>query len=177
MPDTGSSTTTPGSQPWLQRCEEATRQGTDVTLTMHTRSTAPTYGTRTYLTTVRERVAALRDQGRIADVTVDVWGRHLEADGGRLGDDHEQSLAAYRRWGEEHGASLPFEERRCESMFVEDSYTVLVPPHVLVSLRDGGEILGVAPCSHGEGSTSVMDLLTVLGGAGRDDDSRASASA
>lgn len=164
-----------GGRHWTRTCREATTGDRAVRLVVHTRSAAPAFGTRELYRRVRDRVGDLEEQGRVDDVTFEVWGTHLEAN---ETDRSATSLDALRAWARRHDVTLPFEERRCNSMLIEDSYTVTVPPHVLVTLVDeDDEILGVAPSRSGTDSTSVMDLLTLLEEPERRRENRASASA
>ncbi len=177
MTNSGSEQPTAQGTTWTRRCREAARSDADLQLWIHTRSAAPAYGTRTYVSRVRERAAALREKGQVSTVEHDVWGRHLEPGRAEPGSDRAARLAAYQAWADRRDATLPVEERSCDAMLIEDSYTVLVPPHVLVGVVEDGEVLGVAPC-HQEGEPiSVMDLLTVLGDRSAEDEPRAFASA
>lgn len=148
-------------------------------LTVHTRSAAPEFGTRDYHDAVIEGVRTLEEAGRVDRVEFDVWGKHVGTSPASRGEEWtESAVEAYRRWADRRDVDLPFERRECTSMLIEDAYSVLVPPHVLVAVRDGdGEVIGVAPSVDDGEPVSVMDLLTLLDDHGRLDDARAEASA
>jgi len=164
---------------WTQTCCDAAAEGRTLHVRIHTRSVVPAFGTRDYHDEVRERVRRLADVGTIDDVSVEAWGNQV----GTTHSEHVDAKTAatvetYQAWADRHDVALPFEERHCNSTLIDDTYTVLVPPHLLLAVADGdGTVIGVAPTVDGSASISVMDLLTRLADRTDQEDHRASASA
>jgi len=179
MTQTGSQRSTATGDHWTRACRAAAAEGRPLHVSVHTRSVAPEFGTREYHDAVLDRLRQLEDCGCVTDVSFDAWGKQVGTRQTRHVDESTAStVETYRAWADRQDVTLPFEERHCNSTLIDDSYTVLVPPHLLVCVKDGdGEVLGVAPTMDDEGPTSVMDLLTHLEEQSRPEDPRASASA
>lgn len=164
---------------WTDDCRRAIEEDGAVHLTVHTRSAAPEFGTRDYHDAVIEGVGKLEEGGQVDRVEFDVWGKHVGTSPASRGDEWtESTVESYRAWADRRGVKLPFEHRECNSTLIDDAYSVLVPPHVLVAVRNvDGEVLGVAPSLQDSDHVSVMDLLTLLDETGPADEARAEASA
>lgn len=175
MPDSPSDSTAEGTVPcsWVADCAEAVADGAQLRLEIYARSPEPEFGTRAYRERVMARVRELVGEGTVADYQFLVWGDRLRIGGT---DREAEKLAEFRTWAREHGTSLPFRIRKCSSSIIDEEYAVLVPPHVFLALYRGDDLVGVVPCSEGDRSTSVLDVLGLLCDRELRDDQRASAS-
>lgn len=154
---------------WTRACRQAVAGGDALELTLYTRSAVPAYGTRAYHDEVRARLAGLAADGSVTDWHREVLGERLDPEVGSgteggPGDvgRAETHVAELLAWADRRGLVLPFQERRRRSMLVEESHAMLVPPNVLLAVRAGDDVLGVAPCRDGAETTTVIDLLTLL---------------
>lgn len=159
--------------PWTTDCAEAVARGEGLHLDVYVRSVEPKYGTREYRRRVMDGVSDLAAEGTVDGYDVHVWGDRLELGGGSA---HGGDLEGFRRWAGEQGATLPFEVRECHSRIVDEEFSVLVPPCVLVAVSREDGLVGVVPCREPDRTTSVADLLALLAEPDGVDDRRASAS-
>lgn len=119
-------------------------------------------------------VSRLRDlvaDGKIADLSVHVWGRRVAVpDGATDGADAvRERLAEFRAWAERTGHSLDpaFDCRERSTPVSDERRTVVVLPTQCLGVYDGDRLVGVYPCSTADGTRTVRDCVRRLGG-GRD---------
>lgn len=114
-------------------------------------------------TTVIDRLGALRTAGTIDDFSVTSWPEEIAL----TGDDRQEELLStierFEDWATDRGLSLrpPFETRTA-SLLVGDSEDVLTTPMLLAAAYEGGELVGVYPCTDGTETWTIQEFLDAL---------------
>lgn len=124
-----------------------------------------------------ERLGRLEASGAVDDVDVVVWGRGLDvssdATWAGAGRDIRDRVDAFNEWARERGFSLRtcFSSRRVRSELVDEEYEALLfPAMALAAFRDDA-VAFVAPCTDGETTYTVGDLLDAIEGRVADESS------
>jgi hypothetical protein len=114
-------------------------------------------------TTVIDRLGSLRSAGELAEFSVTTWPEEIVLTGGNRQDDLLETIEAFESWAADHGLSLrpPFETRTA-SLLVGDSQDVLVTPMMLAAAYDGGELVGIYPCTDGTKTWTIPEFLDGL---------------
>jgi hypothetical protein len=116
---------------------------------------------------VLSRLGELESRGRVADVSLRVWGTTVDAavaDGGEYEQPVRSCVAEFHRWAERTGHSLE-PAFRCEqrsSMLSADRSAVVRLPLVCVAVYADGGLRGVFPHSTAGETTTVGDCLDRL---------------
>jgi hypothetical protein len=117
--------------------------------------------------TVRDRLSALADAGRLADVEVETWPKSVPLSGSGP-DLHADAREAYRRfesWAERTGVSLsPFFDRR-ERYTLDDPSAATVEcllPVVALAIHECDEVVAAYPHTAGGDHRGVDDALATL---------------
>lgn len=162
----------------MARCRDAAAEDEPLRVEVYTRSAVPEYGVREYYDRVTAKIDEFVQRGTLTDCRIETWGKQLrvedgfdEGAGGRA-----ETVSELRSWARAAGVRLPFQVRQCRSSIINDSYAVLVPPHVLVAVYGEDGLYGIAPCSDGERSVSVLEFLDRLDGNVEHDETMAPAS-
>lgn len=131
------------------------------------RSFAPVGGDERQQAAV-ERLRELAESGRLADLTVRMWGKQMRrssaaayTEEGKVVFDRVDEFAA---WADEHDRSLEpfFEERHHHCEFTGESDTsVVLPALALAEYRDD-ELVHLAPHTDGDDRTTVGDRIAEL---------------
>lgn len=118
---------------------------------------------RSILARLRELDAA----GLVDEVSVRVWGKQVDASDGwpeETSPPVRDRVAEFRTWAERNGHSLEPAFHRCDgSTMVSDERTEVIRlPLVCLAIYDDDRLVGVFPCSTGEGTETVGDCLRRL---------------
>lgn len=110
----------------------------------------------------------LEGEDRISGFSVRVWGKQIEADGADLDgatNDVRERIAEFEAWADHNGHSLePAFSRRTKSVpLTDEQREVIVPPVICLAVYEDDELVGVFPCSNGDGTNTVDDCLNGLG--------------
>lgn len=135
-------------------------------LELYVRSLTPTECRNRQADVVR-RLAQLEVDGRIDDVTVEVWGRQLAVDdahrtepGRRISD----RIDAFRTWAADTGRSVDrqFPVERVSSTLTGDEYTRIGFPTMTLAEYEGDDLRFVSPCTDDGAVCTVEDRLTAI---------------
>lgn len=120
---------------------------------------------------VYERLARLRDAGKIAEMSVEHWGQRVHTraagapDDGPIHDADRATYEAFETWAERTGHDLEpaFSAHRHGSLIGDERAEVIrVPVVCLAVYDDDDELRGVAPCTTDAGVRTVDDCLAAL---------------
>lgn len=118
--------------------------------------------------TVRDRLSALAEAGRIAGVEVATWPRAVPLSGSDPLDPHADAREAYdefEAWAERAGASLsPFFQRR-ERYTLDDPSDVTeecLLPVLALAVREGDEVVGAYPHAADGDHRGIDEALAAL---------------
>lgn len=118
---------------------------------------------------VIESLRRLEEAGDIAAFSVVVWGQHVapDTDATRTarGQSILDSLNDFEAWAADEGVTLSsfYRTRTVERPLTDTSETVLSLPVMGLAEYEGGELVGVSPCTDDGAVRRVEDHLTDLG--------------
>jgi hypothetical protein len=119
---------------------------------------------------VYEQLLQLQEDGRIADVSVEVWGKQMYAAVERNPAADASARAArstyeaFEAWAERNGHDLSpaFSTHTVSSLVSDEQTEVIRFPVMCLAVYDADDLLAVAPCSTSEGISTVDDCLEAL---------------
>ncbi|MFB6223851.1 MAG: HTH domain-containing protein [Haloarcula sp.] len=114
-------------------------------------------------TTVIDRITELNTAGVVDEFEVQTWPEEIPLSEESRHRDLLDTVDCYEQWAIERGLSLrpPF-ETRTSSFLIGRSKEVLRLPMIVVAAYVDDELVGVYPCSDGDNSWSVTDLIDSL---------------
>jgi hypothetical protein len=114
-------------------------------------------------TTVLDRLSALRTAGVLDDFNVTTWPEELPLTGDNRQEDLLDTIEGFEDWAADRGLSLrpPFETRTA-SLLVGDSEDVLTTPMLLAAAYEGGDLVGIYPCTDGTNTWTIPEFLDAL---------------
>lgn len=140
--------------------------GEPVTVELSVRSLAP-FGTRSTLERLVDRLERLAETGVVDSLTVDVWGDSLPLDAVRDGAKHGDvvdRLVDLFAFAAESPCSIRryFHVTSDGTLVDADANRRIVPPRRCLSVRLGGELVGVFPCDVGTEHLTPADAVGYL---------------
>lgn len=122
---------------------------------------------------IYEQLVQLQEDGHIADVSVEVWGKQVRAEAGTNPAADDASTPAARltyaeleAWAERNDYDLApaFSTHSLGSLVTDkkEQIEVIKFPTICLAVYDGDDLLAVAPCSTTEGVRTVDDCLAAL---------------
>lgn len=121
--------------------------------------------------TVYEQLERLEDRGRVAEVTVEVWGKQVRAEPDTLpaADDAgtctvRSTYEEFEAWAERTGNDLEpaFSVHTLGSMVADERERAIRFPVMCLAVYDVDDLVAVAPRSTDEGVHTVDDCLDAL---------------
>lgn len=112
-----------------------------------------------------ERLNAMEEADRLADVSVHVWGERIPCDEPTgVGASMLARVESFEAWSDRAGASLSsfFERTEVGSMLVDGTRTAIVPPVGCLAEYDGDRVAFVTPCVDDGTVWTISDRLDAL---------------
>jgi len=112
-----------------------------------------------------ERLNAMVEADRLADVSIHVWGERIPCDGStEAGTSMLARVESFEAWSDRAGASLSsfFETTEVGSMFVDGTRTAIVPPAGCLAEYSGDRVAFVTPCVDEDTVWTISDRLDAL---------------
>lgn len=111
------------------------------------------------------RLQQIKDEGKITDVPMNVWGGRIDAEAADTMEGGvspaREAVDTFETWASEHGYSLQpaFETRAIGSLVTDETREVIVPPIICLAVYDGNDLQAVFPYSDGEAVHTVSECL------------------
>lgn len=134
------------------------------TIDLYVRSLHPN-GAQRSQEEIIERLRALDERGRIAELSIHVWGKQVPCEGNTaVGRSIHKRIKEFEGWSDRVGTSLSsfFETRDVSTLDTDESQAAIVLPTLCLAESHGDTLQYVSPCVDNGTVCTIRDRLDAL---------------